>query len=130
MAFQIHAFTIVVPDYDAGLAFYVGTLGFDLLSDITLSPTKRWVLVAPKGGQTKILLAKADGPDQHAAIGQQTGGRVGFFLATDDFEGDYAAMKTAGVTFLEAPRYEDYGTVAVWADPFGNKWDLLQLKAT
>ncbi|WP_420863278.1 VOC family protein [Algirhabdus cladophorae] len=127
MARHIHALTLVVPDYDAGLAFYVGVLGFDLISDICLSETKRWVLVAPKGAQTNILLAQADGPDQAAAIGNQTGGRVGFFLGTDDFEADYAAMKANGVRFLEEPRHESYGSVVVWQDPFGNKWDLLQL---
>ena len=121
--------TILVPDYDAGIAFYVDKLGFDLLEDTKLSDTKRWVRVAPKGAETALLLAKADGPDQVAAIGHQTGGRVSFFLHTDDFERDYAAMTAAGVTFLEAPRHEPYGSVVVFQDPFGNKWDLIEPKA-
>ena len=127
MAQHISAFALVVPDYDAAIAFYVGTLGFDLIEDTQQSETKRWVLVAPKGAETRILLAKADGDTQTAAIGNQTGGRVGFFLNTDDFEADYQRMRTAGVHFEEEPRYEPYGTVAVFNDPFGNRWDLLQL---
>ena len=122
----IALFTLVVPDYDAGIAFYVGKLGFELLEDTRRSATKRWVRVAPKGAQTAILLAKADGPQQRAAVGNQTGGRVGFFLETDDFERDHDAMCAAGVTFREAPRAEPYGTVAVLEDPFGNLWDLIQ----
>lgn len=127
MARHISAVALLVPDYDAGIAFYVDTLGFDLIEDTRQSATKRWVLIAPKGAQTRILLAKADGADQSAAIGNQTGGRVGFFLNTDDFEADHARMVQAGVTFEEAPRDEPYGTVAVFRDPFGNRWDLLQL---
>ncbi len=127
MAQHISAFALVVPDYDAGIAFYVGKLGFDLIEDTKQSETKRWVLIAPKGAQTRILLAKADGADQLAAIGNQTGGRVGFFLNTDDFASDYERMKTAGVEFEEEPRHESYGSVAVFRDPFGNRWDLLQL---
>lgn len=121
--------TLLVPDYDAGIAFYVDKLGFDLIEDTRLSETKRWVRVAPHGTQTSLLLAKADGPDQVAAIGNQTGGRVGFFLHTDDFERDHARMEAKGVTFREAPRYEPYGTVAVFEDPFGNLWDLIEPKA-
>lgn len=126
---HLHAFTIVVPDYDAGIAFYVGVLGFDLRADTALGPDKRWVMVAPKGGQTAILLARADGAAQVAAIGQQTGGRVSFFLASDDFAADHARMTAAGVTFEEEPRHESYGSVAVFRDPFGNRWDLLGPKA-
>ncbi|MEQ3745144.1 MAG: VOC family protein [Henriciella sp.] len=122
---SIASITLLVPDYDAGIAFYVGKLGFDLLEDTRLSETKRWVRVAPKGTKTALLLAKADGETQVAAIGQQTGGRVSFFLHTDDFARDYAAMKAAGVTFLEDPRHEAYGSVVVFQDPFGNKWDLI-----
>jgi catechol 2,3-dioxygenase-like lactoylglutathione lyase family enzyme len=124
---HLHAFTIVVPDYDAGISFYVGVLGFELRSDTDLGGGKRWVMVAPKGGQTAILLARADTPDQTAAIGHQTGGRVGFFLYSDDFIADHARMVAAGVHFEEQPRFEPYGAVAVWSDPFGNRWDLLQL---
>ena len=125
---HLHGFTIVVPEYDAGIGFYVGVLGFELRADVALGDGKRWVMVAPPGGQTAILLARAEGPDQAAAIGFQTGGRVGFFLHTGDFTADHARMVAAGVKFEEAPRHEPYGTVAVWVDPFGNRWDLLQLK--
>ena len=124
---HIGAFALVVPDYDAAIAFYCDTLRFDLVQDTDLGGGKRWVLVAPKGAQTQILLAKASAPDQHAAIGNQTGGRVGFFLHSTDFHADHAAMLAAGVQFEETPRSEPYGTVAVFRDPFGNRWDLLQL---
>lgn len=126
MTQTIAAIALLVPDYDAGIAFYVDELGFDLLEDTVLSETKRWVRVAPKGAETALLLAKADSLEQVVAIGNQTGGRVGFFLHTDDFARDYAAMKTAGVTFLEEPRHEIYGSVVVFQDPFGNKWDLIE----
>ena len=120
--------TLVVPDYDAAIAFYVGSLGFDLLSDADLGGGKRWVTVAPPGtrGGAGFLLARADGEDQSRAIGCQTGGRVAFFLETDDFARDHAAMLAQGVTFEEPPRHERYGTVAVWRDPWGNRWDLLE----
>ena len=124
---HLHAFTIVVPDYDAGIGFYAGQLGFDLRADTDLGGGKRWVMVAPPGATTAILLARAEGPDQTAAIGHQTGGRVGFFLHSDDFAADHARMVAAGVRFEEEPRHEPYGSVAVWVDPFGNRWDLLQL---
>lgn len=118
---------LVVPDYDAAIAFYRDVLGFDLIEDTDLGDGKRWVLVRPTGAtETALLLARAEGESQHAAIGNQTGGRVGFFLFTDDFDRDHAAMSGRGVRFLEAPRREAYGTVAVFADPFGNTWDLLQ----
>jgi catechol 2,3-dioxygenase-like lactoylglutathione lyase family enzyme len=123
---SIASITLLVPDYDAGIAFYVGKLGFDLLEDTRLSETKRWVRVAPKGAETALLLAKADGEAQIDAIGNQAGGRVGFFLHPDDFARDYAALKTAGVAFLEEPRHEVYGSVVVFQDPFGNKWDLIE----
>ncbi|WEX88339.1 VOC family protein [Sinorhizobium garamanticum] len=118
---------IVVPDYDDGIAFYCGKLGFDLIEDTDLGSGKRWVLVRPKGAaETALLLARAADERQRAAIGNQTGGRVGFFLFTDNFARDHAAMLAAGVEFREAPRHEAYGSVAVFADPFGNLWDLLQ----
>lgn len=125
---RVAAVTLVVPDYDAACVFYVGTLGFSLLEDTDLGDGKRWLLVAPPGSPngTAILLAKAVTDAQRAAIGNQTGGRVGFFLQTDDFARDHAAMSAAGVVFEEAPRHEPYGIVAVWRDPFGNRWDLLQ----
>ncbi|SMY09680.1 VOC family protein [Flavimaricola marinus] len=124
---HIHALTLVVPDYDQGIAFYVDKLGFELRADTDMGNGKRWVMVAPPGGQTALLLAKASGPDQEAAIGNQTGGRVGFFLMSDDFKADHARMLASGVHFEEDPRHEAYGSVAVWRDPFGNRWDLLQL---
>lgn len=123
----IGAVTLVVPDYDAAVAFYTKKLGFELVQDTPLSETKRWVLVAPKGSsETRLLLAKADGSTQQAAIGNQAGGRVFLFLNTDDFDRDHAAMTAAGVEFLEDPRTEPYGKVAVFQDPFGNQWDLIQ----
>ena len=121
--------TLLVPDYDVGIAFYVGQLGFTLLEDTELSENKRWVRVAPPGAQTALLLAKADGDAQEAAIGQQTGGRVSFFLHTDNFARDYAAMQAKGVTFKEDPRHEAYGSVVVFEDPFGNLWDLIEPKS-
>ena len=124
---SIAAVTLVVPDYDAAIAFYGGVLGFDIVEDTDLGGGKRWVLAAPPGGAgARLLLAKADGPDQQAAIGNQTGGRVFLFLETDDFARDHATMREAGVAFLEDSRDEPYGTVAVFADPFGNKWDLIE----
>ncbi|MEM9938685.1 MAG: VOC family protein [Pseudomonadota bacterium] len=120
--------TLLVPDYDSGIAFYVGKLGFELLEDTPLSDTKRWVRVAPPGAETALLVAVADTLEQQAAIGNQTGGRVGFFLQTDDFSRDYAAMKAAGITFKEEPRHEPYGSVVVFSDPWGNLWDLIEPK--
>lgn len=128
MARALHAVTLVVPDYDAAIAFYVGALGFELCQDINLGGGKRWVRVAAQRGGTSLLLAQAVSPEQAAAIGNQTGGRVGFFLETDDFDRDHDAMQAAGVAFEEAPRHEPYGTVAVWRDPFGNRWDLIQFR--
>lgn len=123
---RIALFTLVVDDYDAAIAFYVDALGFELREDTPRGEGKRWVVVAPPGAETGILLARADGDAQRARIGDQTGGRVGFFLQTDDFRRDHTAMTAAGVRFLETPRVEAYGTVAVFADPYGNKWDLLE----
>ena len=120
---------LLVADYDEAIAFYRDTLGFRLVEDTALDAGKRWVVVAPPGSNgTGVLLAKADGPEQTARIGDQTGGRVFLFLNTDDFARDHAAMLAAGVTFLEDPRHEPYGTVAVFKDLYGNKWDLLELK--
>lgn len=118
---------IVVPDYDAGISFYVGKLGFELLEDTDLGHGKRWVRVGPKGAQTAFLLARAVGPAQEGAVGNQAGGRVWLFLHTDDFELDYRKMRASGVAFEEDPRIEPYGKVAVFQDPFGNRWDLLSL---
>ncbi|NVO55561.1 VOC family protein [Rhodobacteraceae bacterium B1Z28] len=123
----LHAVTLVVPNYDDAITFYTGTLSFTLTRDVDLGQGKRWVLVTPPGPNSgSVLLAKADGADQHAAIGNQTGGRVGFFLQTDDFKRDHTDMLAKGVEFEEAPRHEPYGAVAVWRDPFGNRWDLIQ----
>jgi catechol 2,3-dioxygenase-like lactoylglutathione lyase family enzyme len=118
---------IVVRDYDEAIAWFTGKLGFALEEDTRQSDTKRWVVVAPPGGTgARLLLARADGPKQEARIGDQTGGRVFLFLETDDFARDHAAMTAKGVRFLEAPRKEAYGTVAVFQDLCGNKWDLLE----
>ncbi|MCC4242392.1 VOC family protein [Thalassospira povalilytica] len=118
---------LIVRDYDDAIAFYTDKVGFDLIEDTDMGDGKRWVIVAPKGAtETRILLARASGADQENAIGNQTGGRVGFFLNTDDFARDHARMTKAGVQFLEAPRHEPYGTVAVFEDLYGNKWDLLE----
>ena len=127
---QIGAVTLVVPDYDEGIAFYVGALGFELVSDIELGGGKRWILVRPEDAGPNaacLLLAQAADETQRAAIGRQTGGRVGFFLHTDDFASSHARFLANGVTFEEEPRHEPYGTVAVFQDPFGNRWDLLEL---
>lgn len=126
---SIASVTLVVPDYDGAISFYCGALGFELVADTPLGGGKRWVLVAPKGGRgARLLLAQADGPEQTARIGNQTGGRVGFFLETDDFARDHAAFTAAGVEFREEPRHEAYGSVAVFADPYGNTWDLIEPK--
>ncbi|WP_299296212.1 VOC family protein [uncultured Erythrobacter sp.] len=121
--------TLVVPDYDAGTEFYVGKLGFELIEDVALGDGKRWVVVGPAGG-ARLLLAKAANDAQAAAIGNQTGGRVSFFLETDNFAETHARFMAAGVEFLEEPRHEVYGIVAVFSDPFGNRWDLLERKET
>ena len=126
MAQFISLMALVVPDYDSGIDFYTKILGFTLLEDTDRGGGKRWVRVAPEGAQTALLLAKAVTDVQTATIGNQTGGRVFLFLETDDFERDYALYKKNGVTFLESPRKEEYGTVVVMQDPFGNKWDLIQ----
>lgn len=117
---------LVVPDYDAALDFYVGVMGFDLIEDSPVSAQKRWVVVAPPGGQTRLLLARAATDAQRAAIGNQAGGRVFLFLATADFDAEYTRLRDAGVLFEETPRHEPYGKVAVFQDPFGNRWDLLE----
>lgn len=128
---HLHAVTIVVPDYNAGIAFYVGKVGFRLVQDIDLGAGKRWVLITPdpvpSATSAHILLAEPGSPEQTAAIGAQTGGRVGFFLHSDDFAADHRRLLANGVEFEEDPRHEPYGTVAVWHDPWGNRWDLLQL---
>lgn len=121
---RIVAVALVVPDYDLAIAFYVGVLGFALTDDIDQG-TKRWITVEPPGGGVRLVLARAEGATQTAAIGNQSGGRVFLFLRTDDFARDHTSMLAAGITFEHAPRREPYGTVAVWRDPFGNRWDLI-----
>ena len=120
---------LVVPDYDAAIAFYVGVLGFNLIED-TYQPAqdKRWVVVAPPGAkESHLLLARATTDAQRTSIGNQTGGRVFLFLYTDNFERDFEVYKSKGVKFVREPKAEPYGTVAVFQDPFGNLWDLMQL---
>lgn len=117
--------SLIVPDYDSAIAFFVTTLGFRLTADLDQGH-KRWVTVEPPGGGCRLILARAEGPDQQAAIGAQGAGRVWLFLETDDFARDHARMIAHGVQFEEAPRHEPYGIVAVWRDPFGNRWDLIE----
>lgn len=118
---------VLVRDYDKAIAFYVDKLGFEVRLDTPLSATKRWVVLAPNGGgQGCILLAKAVSADQADRVGTQTGGRVFLFLDTDDFHRDYATYTARGVIFVEAPRVEAYGTVAVFEDLYGNRWDLIE----
>jgi len=128
MPSRLGAVAFLVRDYDEAITWFTGALGFDLIEDTPLGPGKRWVLVAPRGGETPLLLAKADGAAQAARVGDQTGGRVGFFLHTDDFDRDRRRMLAAGVVFREEPRHEAYGTVAVFEDVYGNPWDLIEPK--
>ncbi len=124
----IGALTFLVRDYDEAIAYFTESLGFALIEDTPLDAEKRWVLVSPPGGGVRLLLAKASGEQQAARIGDQTGGRVFLFLHTDDFARDHARLQAKGVRFLETPRDEPYGWVAVFEDIWGNRWDLLQLK--
>ena len=116
--------SLLVPDYDEGIAWFTGVLGWELRSDEDQGG-KRWVVVAPPGGGSSIVLARAAG-EQAAMIGRQGAGRVWLFLESDDFAADHTRLLAAGVTFEEAPRREPYGTVAVFVDPWGNRWDLIQ----
>jgi catechol 2,3-dioxygenase-like lactoylglutathione lyase family enzyme len=126
----IGSIALVVADYDMAIDWYTRVLGFTLVEDTDMGGGKRWVVVAPPGStETRLLLAKASTPEQASRVGDQTGGRVFLLLHTDDFWRDYQRMKTAGATFCEEPREEAYGTVVVFQDLYGNKWDLLQLKA-
>ncbi len=127
MAQRIALATLVVRDYDEALAFFVDRLGFEVAEDALLPSGKRWVVVAPPGdGGARLLLARADGPEQAAAVGRQAAGRVVLFLETDDFARDHAAYLARGVRFVEEPRRESYGTVAVFEDLYGNRWDLIE----
>ena len=119
--------TLVVTDYDDAIDFFVSALGFTLVEDTPMDEGKRWVVVHPPGdGGAALLLARAATPAEQAHVGDQTGGRVAFFLDTDDFERDHRRMRAAGVRFLEEPRHEPYGTVAVFEDCCGNRWDLIE----
>jgi catechol 2,3-dioxygenase-like lactoylglutathione lyase family enzyme len=119
--------SVLVRDYDAARDWYVGKLGFALVEDSDLGGGKRWLVVAPPGGTgARLLLARAVKPEEVAQVGNQAGGRVFLFLVTDDFARDHAAMTARGVRFLEEPRHETYGSVAVFEDICGNKWDLIQ----
>ena len=125
---RIGAVTFLVRDYDEAIDWFTRALGFALVADTPLGGGKRWVLVAPEGEGTLLLLAEASDDSQTARIGDQTGGRVAFFLHTDDFARDHAKMIAEGVRFREKPRYEPYGTVAVFEDLCGNLWDLIEPK--
>jgi catechol 2,3-dioxygenase-like lactoylglutathione lyase family enzyme len=126
---RIATVTLVVANYDEAIAWYTQKLGFVLTDDVDLGGGKRWVTVSPADGTgARLLLAQADGEDQRSRIGNQTGGRVFLFLETDDFWRDHTAMLSKGVAFRVAPRVEAYGTVAVFADLYGNLWDLIELK--
>ena len=125
MAMEFAMTTIVVDDYDRAIDYYTNTLGFTLTEDTVLSPEKRWVTVRPGTQGASILLARAATEAQASRIGNQTGGRVGFFLHTDTFDADYSRMKAAGVVFIDLPRTEEYGKVIVFVDLYGNKWDFI-----
>ena len=120
--------SLVVPEYDEAVAFYVGILGFTLIEDSFVpEQNKRWVVVAPPGAtESRLLLARASNPEQSSRVGNQTGGRVFLFLYTDDFDRDYRAFREKGVVFVREPSQQPYGTVAVFRDPWGNLWDLFQ----
>ena len=125
---SVGAFTVLVPSYGEGLSFFREVLGLAVVEDRPIAGDKRWVVVAPAGGAgARIVLAVPSDERQKARVGDQTGGRVGYFLQTSDFEDDYRALTARGVRFLESPRRERYGTVAVFADPWGGKWDLIQV---
>jgi catechol 2,3-dioxygenase-like lactoylglutathione lyase family enzyme len=124
---HLGAVTLLVRDYDEAKEYFTRALGFIVVDDVPQGEAKRWLVLAPPGaGETCLLLAQAATPEQVARIGNQTGGRVSFFLHTDDFWRDYHDMRGRGVAFLETPREEPYGTVAVFEDLYGNRWDLLE----
>jgi len=118
--------TIVVDDYDNAIAHYINELGFTLIEDTVLTPEKRWVVVAPGTEGAKILLAQASTQEQIRAIGNSTGGRVGFFMYTSNFNETYELYRSQGIEFTENPRQESFGQVVVFKDKYGNKWDLIQ----
>ncbi len=128
MATTLGMIAIVIPDYDEAIAHYVNDLAFTLIEDTELSPEKRWVVIAPSTSGLQILLAKASNAAQEAAIGNSTGGRVGFFLYTDNFSETYENYLARGIEFTENPRSETFGQVVVFRDKYGNKWDLIEKK--
>jgi len=119
---------IVIDEYDRAISHYVNDLGFTLIEDTPLSTDKRWVVVAPSENGARILLARASNENQRDAIGNSTGGRVGFFLYTSNFAQTFQNYKSNGIEFIEAPRQEVYGQVVVFKDMYGNKWDLIEQK--
>jgi catechol 2,3-dioxygenase-like lactoylglutathione lyase family enzyme len=124
---SVAAVTVLVPNYEDGLRFFRDVLGFVVLEDSPFGAEKRWVVVAPsRGAGSALVLAVPSNDRQRVRLGDQTGGRVGFFVHTNDFRSDYETMRSRGVRFLETPRSEPYGVVAVFLDPWGGKWDLLQ----
>ena len=126
---RIAQMALLVRDYDEAIRFFTDALGFELLQDEAREDGKRWVRVGPPGGRgAALLLARSATPEQQRAIGNQSGGRVFLFLETDDFDRDYARMRSKGVRFTEEPRHEEYGTVVVFLDLYGNKWDLIGRK--
>ncbi|WDR07021.1 VOC family protein [Devosia rhodophyticola] len=128
MTQSIATLALIVANYDEAIDFYCEKLGFSLIADVDQGQDRRWVQVGPIGSGARLLLARAETAEQRAAIGNQTGGRVAFFLETTDFATDHAQMLSQGVRFLEAPRHEPYGTVAVFEDLYANKWDLIEPK--
>lgn len=127
---EIGYVALLVRDYDEALAFYTEQMRFERVEDTLLDGGKRWVVVAPPGAAGScLLLARAAGPEQESRIGNQTGGRVFLFLHTDDFWRDYHDMRSRGIRFVEEPRREPYGTVAVFVDLYGNRWDLLERRS-
>jgi catechol 2,3-dioxygenase-like lactoylglutathione lyase family enzyme len=124
---SLAAVAFLVPDYDSAIHWFCDALGFELVQDVALSDGKRWVVVAAsRSAGARLVLARAEGARQREAIGAGLGGRVGYFLETDDFARDHAKFQARGVRFLETPRQESYGIVAVFADPWGGKWDLIE----
>lgn len=129
MTQSLATIAILVADYDEAIRFYRDQVGFSLTEDKDMGGGKRWVVITPPSNRgARLLLARAEGDEQRAAVGKQGGGRVMFFLETDDFARDHQQMTARGVRFLEEPRHEAYGSVAVFADLYGNKWDLIQPK--
>lgn len=127
---RLASVALLVRDYDEAIDFFTRALRFQLLEDVSLGNGKRWVRVAPSGAGAALLLARAVGAEQESAVGNQSGGRVMFFLESDDFHADYEHMQQHGVRFVEAPRHESYGWVVVFLDLCGNRWDLLEGRQT